>query len=79
MYCGSINDAHIDKTYDIILAYEVVEHLRDPKSSFSNIYKQLSPGGVFIFSTGKRKVRQGAAAGKEVELFPAATTPILFS
>jgi len=52
MYCGSINDIHIDKKYDIILAYEVVEHLKDPKSSFSNIYSHLDAGGVFILSTG---------------------------
>jgi SAM-dependent methyltransferase len=55
MYCGSINDVRIGKRYDIILAYEVVEHLKDPKSSFSNIYSHLNPGGIFIFSTGNVK------------------------
>lgn len=69
MYCGSINDAHINKTYDIILAYEVVEHLKNPKSSFFNIYKHLSPGGVFIFSTGNARSVRARLQGKRWSYF----------
>jgi SAM-dependent methyltransferase len=52
MYCGNIGDVQIDRQYDIILAYEVVEHLRDPKQAFGAIYGLLKPGGKFMFSTG---------------------------
>ncbi len=69
MYCGSVNDAHIGKKYDIILAYEVVEHLKDPKSSFSNIYSLLNPGGVFIFSTGNAKSVRARLQGKRWSYF----------
>ena len=65
MYCGSINDAQIDKRYDIILAYEVVEHLRDPKVSFANIFKHLAEGGVFIFSTGNAKSVRARISGRK--------------
>lgn len=55
MYCGRISEVAIDKRYDIVLAYEVVEHLRDPKAAFKEIYKLLKPGGKFIISTGNVK------------------------
>lgn len=69
MYCGSINDAQVEKTYDIILAYEVVEHLKDPKSSFSIIYNLLNAGGVFIFSTGNAKSVKARLLGKRWSYF----------
>jgi SAM-dependent methyltransferase len=65
MYCGSINDVHIDKKYDIILAYEVVEHLRDPKASFANIFNHLADGGIFIFSTGNAKSVRASVSGRK--------------
>ncbi len=65
MHCGSISDAQIDKRYDIILSYEVVEHLGDPKASFANIFKHLEPGGVFIFSTGNAKSVRARLSGSK--------------
>jgi SAM-dependent methyltransferase len=69
MYCGSINDTQIDKKYDIILAYELVEHLKDPKASFANIFNHLAPGGVFIFSTGNAKSVRARASGVKWNYF----------
>jgi len=69
MYCGSIKDVHIDKTYDIILAYEVVEHLRDPKASFINIFNHLAARGVFIFSTGNAKSLRAWLNGRRWSYF----------
>jgi 2-polyprenyl-3-methyl-5-hydroxy-6-metoxy-1,4-benzoquinol methylase len=69
MYCGSINDVRIGKRNDIILAYEVVEHLKDPESSFSNIYSYLNPGGVFIFSTGNVKSIRARLQGRRWSYF----------
>lgn len=65
MYCGSINDVRIDKKYDIILAYEVVEHLRDPKASFANIFNHLADGGIFIFSTGNAESVRARVSGRK--------------
>jgi SAM-dependent methyltransferase len=69
MYCGNINDTRIDKKYDIILAYEVVEHLRNPKASFTNIFNHLADGGVFIFSTGNAKSVRARLAGRKWSYF----------
>ncbi len=37
--------------FDIIFAFEVLEHLKNPKVALKNIKKKLKSGGVFIFST----------------------------
>lgn len=37
--------------FDVIFAFEVLEHLKDPKSALANVRKKLKNGGVFIFST----------------------------
>jgi SAM-dependent methyltransferase len=55
MYHGRIGEIKIDKMYDIIFAYEVVEHFRDPKKAIEAIYGLLKPGGKFIISTGNVK------------------------
>lgn len=39
------------KKYDYIVAFEVLEHLKDPGKALKNIRKMLNKGGVFIFST----------------------------
>jgi len=40
-----------DQKYDLIFAFEVFEHLNDPKKALSNVYRLLNNGGQFIFST----------------------------
>jgi SAM-dependent methyltransferase len=69
MHCGSISNVQIGKKYDIILAYEVVEHLREPKASFLNIFNHLEAGGVFIFSTGNAKSLKARIRRKNWEYF----------
>lgn len=41
----------IKKKFDLIIAFEVVEHLEDPERAFKNIYNQLNPEGYLVFST----------------------------
>lgn len=69
MHCGSINDIRFERTFDIILAYEVVEHLKDPVVSFSNIFNHLKDGGTFIFSTGNAKSMRAKLYGKRWSYF----------
>jgi SAM-dependent methyltransferase len=69
MYCGNIDTLQIDKKYDIILAYEVVEHFGDPKASFSGIFNHLAAGGVFIFSTGNSKSLRAIFSGAKWDYF----------
>ncbi len=42
------------KTYDIVLALEVIEHVSDPEAFVSLCSKLVSPGGVVVFSTLNR-------------------------
>jgi len=37
--------------FDYIVAFEVLEHLKNPEKAMKNIYAKLSSGGVLIFST----------------------------
>lgn len=37
--------------YDLIFAFEVLEHLKDPKKSMKNLKKRLKEGGTLIFSS----------------------------
>jgi 2-polyprenyl-3-methyl-5-hydroxy-6-metoxy-1,4-benzoquinol methylase len=38
-------------TFDLIFAFEVIEHLGDLDAAFKNIYRMLKKGGVVILST----------------------------
>lgn len=37
--------------YNFIIAFEVLEHLKDPEKSIKNIKGMLNKGGIFVFST----------------------------
>lgn len=37
--------------FDIIIAFEVVEHLNSPKDAIKNMYKSLKAGGFLVIST----------------------------
>ncbi len=38
-------------SFDLVLAYNVIEHLPDPARAFCEIARVLAPGGVFAFKT----------------------------
>lgn len=40
-----------DRDFDIVVAFDVVEHLKDPKIALMNAYKILKPGGTIILTT----------------------------
>lgn len=37
--------------FDIVIAAEVIEHLKDPKSFLQTVFKTLKPGGLLILTT----------------------------
>lgn len=55
---GKIADAgtipYDDSTFDVVFADNVMEHLDDPVSVFSEINRVLKPGGVLLFKTPNR-------------------------
>ncbi len=44
---SSIEDYNPPTTYDIIFAFEVLEHIDNPGETIAKIHKMLKPGGVF--------------------------------
>lgn len=52
------------RRYDVINATEVLEHVRDPLKFLSSIEALLSPGGVFIYSTGNARGLYARALGR---------------
>ncbi len=40
-----------DNTFDVVVSAWVLEHLPNPKESFSEIYRVLKPGGKVVFLT----------------------------
>lgn len=41
----------IEEKYDYIFAFEVLEHLKNPRKALENMRKLLKKGGVLVFST----------------------------
>lgn len=44
-------NVRIDESYDYIFAFEVLEHLKNPKKALQNIKKLLKKDGILVFST----------------------------
>lgn len=44
----------LGKTYDVVLALEIIEHVDHPAEFVENCAKLLKPGGIIIFSTLNR-------------------------
>lgn len=47
--CNAIPFA--DETFDIVVADNVLEHLREPAKTFREVHRVLKPGGVFVAKT----------------------------
>lgn len=50
----------LDKTYDVVLALEIIEHVDNPQDFVKNCAKLLKPGGIIIFSTLNRTAKSFA-------------------
>ncbi len=54
VYAGRFMDlqhSFDNNTFDVITAIDVIEHLEEPIGDFSNIYRILKPGGIFVIQT----------------------------
>ena len=53
VFCKSIEDIVVEKigTFDFITAFELIEHLQNPKILLDAVKRNLASGGVFILST----------------------------
>lgn len=48
---GSLTTKTLQTQYDVVTAFEVIEHELEPKKMMKSIYTHLSPGGVVIVTT----------------------------
>lgn len=44
-----------DSKYDIIAAYDVIEHIKDDQAALKNIFNHLNPGGTLILTVPQHK------------------------
>ena len=51
VYSGTFETIKLDKKFDIITMWYVIEHFGDLKYVLTKVNKQLKPGGIFAFST----------------------------
>lgn len=67
---GYLEDAHYEaNSFDVILLFEVIEHLPDPLSIMREICRILKPGGILLFSTGNALSWTAAVLGTRWTFF----------
>ncbi len=55
--CVSLEELpkNFPQKFQVITAFELLEHLEDPLNFVRSVYNRLEPGGIFIFSTPNRE------------------------
>jgi len=64
-----------DRSFDIVITEDVLEHVRDPDACFSEIHRVLRPGGAHIFTVPWRPdleqiLRVDTSGPEDVRLLP---------
>ena len=52
--------SNLKEKFDIVISFETVEHLSDPRDFFRKVSEILIPGGIFICSTPNKQRLSGA-------------------
>lgn len=52
IYIVGENISDLDGRYDCITAFDIIEHLHEPKKFISKCFEHINPGGYLIISTG---------------------------
>ena len=50
-----LNETYPDEMWDAAVAFEIIEHVKDPDNLVKNIVEHLNPGGVLVFSVSHMK------------------------
>lgn len=65
---GDLDKLDVQGTFDVIIYNECIYYLKDIKKSIQSVYKNLSPGGIFIFSNFNRKGREDVLGASLAEI-----------
>ncbi len=80
IFQANIDDTSLDQdSYDIITAYDIIEHVEHPKSFIQNIKNALRPGGLLCLSTPDFQSIKAREEGREHILWFAVEHLIYFS
>ncbi|HNP99484.1 MAG TPA: class I SAM-dependent methyltransferase [Bacteroidia bacterium] len=59
--CSKLNE--IGRTFDLVVSFETIEHLKDPEAFIKNVAATLQPNGTFICSTPNKDRLSGLGWG----------------
>lgn len=59
-----------DNTYDVVISFQVIEHIRDDHAYLKEIHRVLKPGGKAIITTPNRKMSLSRNPWHEREYLP---------
>lgn len=51
VFCGQLEEATFDKPFDVICAWDTIEHVPDPVSFLTSVRDRLADDGLLAFST----------------------------
>lgn len=51
LYACSIENADLPKQYEVVTAYDIIEHVKDPVSFIASVLRLVRPGGFLIVET----------------------------
>ncbi|HLX12452.1 MAG TPA: class I SAM-dependent methyltransferase, partial [Bacteroidota bacterium] len=75
-YADFMNLAYDADTFDIVIASDVFEHVREDEKGFREIFRVLKPGGIFILTVPyhhewpQTEIRVKIEGDKEIHLLP---------
>ena len=78
LYNVKFEDYNADKMYDMISAFEVLEHTRDPLFCIEKIYELLHIGGHFLMTVPEQHSRYGLCDKNELHYWTSSVQSLVF-
>jgi len=58
--CADLHSVELDpESFDVVVCYEVIEHLQDPEFVLRNLASALRPGGIMVLAAPNRRSLEG--------------------
>ncbi len=70
VFCGPIEAYEAEpESFDVITAFALIEHLKDPRKLMQWVYKRLKRGGIVVLMTGDRESKIAKRFGHKWPLY----------